>query len=67
VDYSITMDKKNKQIQLDDNNEETSLFHAVDNIDLFSKLLTNSKIDVNQKMRIMKQYLFILVEKVNLM
>lgn len=49
MDYSITMDKKNKQIQLDDNNEETSLFHAVDNIDLFSKLLTNSKIDVNQK------------------
>ena len=49
VDYYINLNENRKFAQIVDNNGETVLFHAMDNLKLFTKLLTISEIDVNHK------------------
>jgi len=49
VDYYISMKENNKFIQIVDSNGETALFHAINSLDIFLKVLNDSGLDVNQR------------------
>jgi len=49
VDYYVNLKGNNKFINAVDNNGETALFHAIVNVDIFLKLISDSRIDINKK------------------